>query len=314
MSRYDHIQEVQKSRYDVIQEITKFNPYHGPDGRFSSANGAASFTYKPGQGKMYDNAIAREKARTAAAATVAGTPKKGLVAGLGEKHARAIEKLIGDNAPEEVKSLWNKWGDKVIVGDAHISQITHSYCSAGKVYTNIEQAAAGSHGYTPYEVPAHESGHSLDYNLSRFGVRFSTNWNNGAFEKSLVSEADSYFKGKQKAYSATDGTKVSIAETRKRVAHEMFQNGGFERYGDVSDMLQVATKGKFEGPGGHEKYYWTGKKTRYYSIPGQNVSVEAFAEMFSASSTNHKSLDAIKEIFPKSYNVFLQMCKDAATW
>ena len=37
MSRYDHIQEVQKSRYDVIQEITKFNPYHGPDGRFSSA-------------------------------------------------------------------------------------------------------------------------------------------------------------------------------------------------------------------------------------------------------------------------------------
>lgn len=109
MSRYDHIQEVQKSRYDVIQEITKFNPYHGPDGRFSSANGAASFTYKPGQGKMYDNAIAREKARTAAAAA-GGAPKKGLVAGLGEKHARAIEKLIHENAPKEVQDVWDKYG------------------------------------------------------------------------------------------------------------------------------------------------------------------------------------------------------------
>lgn len=49
----------------TFSEIEKFNPYHDRLGRFSAASGAASFTYKPGQGKMYDNAIAREKARTA---------------------------------------------------------------------------------------------------------------------------------------------------------------------------------------------------------------------------------------------------------
>lgn len=30
--------------------MEKFNPYHGKDGRFTSANGAASFTYAPGKG------------------------------------------------------------------------------------------------------------------------------------------------------------------------------------------------------------------------------------------------------------------------
>lgn len=47
-------------------EIEKFNPYHDNRGRFSTANSAASFTYKPGQGVMYDRAIEREKKRTAA--------------------------------------------------------------------------------------------------------------------------------------------------------------------------------------------------------------------------------------------------------
>lgn len=54
---------VETSRYDRIVE--KFNPYHDARGRFSTADAATSFTYKPGQGKMYDNAIAREKERRA---------------------------------------------------------------------------------------------------------------------------------------------------------------------------------------------------------------------------------------------------------
>ena len=49
-----------------FDEILKFNPYHDRLGRFTTAGTATSFTYKPGQGKMYDNAIAREKERHAA--------------------------------------------------------------------------------------------------------------------------------------------------------------------------------------------------------------------------------------------------------
>lgn len=48
------------------EELRKFNPYHDAKGLFSTANGAASFTYAPGKSRAHDLAIAREKARMAA--------------------------------------------------------------------------------------------------------------------------------------------------------------------------------------------------------------------------------------------------------
>lgn len=47
-----------KSKEDII---FKFNPHHDAKGRFSSADGAVSFTYAPGKSKAHDNAIARAK-------------------------------------------------------------------------------------------------------------------------------------------------------------------------------------------------------------------------------------------------------------
>ncbi len=55
-----------KSDIIEIEDVTKFNPYHGADGRFSSANTAASFTYSPGKSKAHDLAISREKERQSA--------------------------------------------------------------------------------------------------------------------------------------------------------------------------------------------------------------------------------------------------------
>ena len=62
--RFDRIQEIGKSDgFDRIVEIEKFNPYHAADGRFASADGAASFTYAPGKSNAHDMAIARAAAR-----------------------------------------------------------------------------------------------------------------------------------------------------------------------------------------------------------------------------------------------------------
>ncbi len=54
-----------KSRYDIICEIEKFNPYHGADGRFTTAGGARSFTFKPGASSAHNAAIERERKRYA---------------------------------------------------------------------------------------------------------------------------------------------------------------------------------------------------------------------------------------------------------
>ena len=68
--KYDYIEETVK--HDLIQEVQKFNPYHGSDGRFSSASGYASFTIRtkdPAKQHMADMAMAREKERNASNGT-----------------------------------------------------------------------------------------------------------------------------------------------------------------------------------------------------------------------------------------------------
>lgn len=59
--------DVEKSDIVDVEVVEKFNPYHGKDGRFASANSATSFTYAPGKSKAHDLAIQREKDRQAAA-------------------------------------------------------------------------------------------------------------------------------------------------------------------------------------------------------------------------------------------------------
>lgn len=48
--------------------IAKFNPHHDQKGRFSTAAGAASFTYKPGASAAHDKAIAQAQASAAESA------------------------------------------------------------------------------------------------------------------------------------------------------------------------------------------------------------------------------------------------------
>ena len=63
---YEYITEVSKSHIECISEVRKFNPYHGSDGRFSSASGYSSFTIRtkdPAKQHMADMAMAREKER-----------------------------------------------------------------------------------------------------------------------------------------------------------------------------------------------------------------------------------------------------------
>lgn len=62
--KYDHITEI-----DKITHVEKFNPYHDERGRFASASGYSSFTFRtkdPSKQHMADMAVARMKERSAA--------------------------------------------------------------------------------------------------------------------------------------------------------------------------------------------------------------------------------------------------------
>lgn len=314
MSRYDHIVEIEKGRYDRIEEVAKFNPYHDSRGRFSTADGAASFTYKPGQGAMYDNAIRREKERMAA--QIPG-PKKGLADGLGEEHAKAIEKLIQDNSPQAVKDMWNRFGDDIEVGDAKYERGAH--CSNGKVYLDVEKDAAGymtrdgRPGKSPYQVSIHESAHAVDDLVSGLvGYEFAVEHNGRKFESLLIKESNAYIKAFQKNLQAERGYKVNIEETRKALSASFFAEKDNLSTGMLSDILGGATKGKFVGTSGHPKDYWTGFQTYYGKVPGKSVATEAWAH-FTSIAANEKAAARLKSVFPESYNEYLSMCEYAAT-
>lgn len=294
-----------EDEYDQIEEVEKFNPYHDRLGRFASADSATSFTYKPGQGKMYDNAIERERSKMA-------QPKQNLVAGLGQKHAEEIESLV-QNSTDEVKGLWDKYADEIKVGDKEASRIRCDY--DGEIFVHIEDDAAGGYKNAPYQATMHESGHSIDRAISRkVGYRYSERYNGGEFDDMLVKEGNDYIKNFQQKLSAERGEKVPIGEARKELGKRFIYEGG-RGVNSVSDILEGATKGKFEGPSGHGKEYWIGKNAgNGVRIGAHKVSTEAFAEMFSATTANPEGLAKFKEIFPESYKIFQKMIKEAASY
>ncbi len=108
--------ETVESVAKTFDEIMKFNPYHDSLGRFSTADASTSFTYKPGQGKMYDSAIAREKERTGGAvgAKIEDTPRT--------KALRAVEDRIR-NQKFESAAIIDKDGNELLFKDGQKSQV-----------------------------------------------------------------------------------------------------------------------------------------------------------------------------------------------
>ena len=307
MSRYDKITEINKN-VDHIEHVEKFNPYHDKLGRFSSANGFASFSANPNT-KAGQMAIDRESKNNPLIGLAYGVgvskPKQNLVDGLGKEHAENIEALVS-KAPDCIKQAWEKYGNEIKVAENNHAGI--GKCEPdGKIFVNIKNDAQKSDKKEPYESTRHESGHSIDRAISReVGYRYSQKYKDGLFEKTLVKEADAYVKERQKQLSKMQGYKVGIDDARLSVSLEL-RVEGVKKTGDVSDIFEGATKGKVTGSAGHGKQYWTGYSRYGYKVPGRSVAVEAFAEMFSATTTNKDSLENIKKYFPESYGVFTEM-------
>ena len=149
-------------RYDEIVELEKFNPYHDRLGRFSTADGAASFTYKPGQGAMYDNAIAREKERDKQGLTPSSkTPAK--------PKAPKKEKKPSDplNNPASIAGV--ERGDPMTRSQANNNRVNPNYFKAPGYQTNCQSCVvayeARLRGYN-VQTKANTRGSKLD-ELSR---------------------------------------------------------------------------------------------------------------------------------------------------
>ena len=58
--RFEEIREVRKSNFDCIVDVTKYNPYHGKDGRFTTASGGATVVGGAGKAIITQQRIGKQ--------------------------------------------------------------------------------------------------------------------------------------------------------------------------------------------------------------------------------------------------------------
>ena len=193
----DIMGEFQKS-FTFGEVIEKFNPYHGPDGRFTGPGAATSFTYKPGQGKMYDNAIAREKERTKAmaAAAVPGNKKlnldqdairraddNSLMGTAGTVRAKEAKRRV-DEFKEEFKEK-SEWTDEQ---KAYVKQRQDEYTDLVSEYYNDQIRRTGDNVSWAVAGPANS-------NYARHDKKLNAQMNRAnEYEQKLQNFKDNTYK------------------------------------------------------------------------------------------------------------------------
>lgn len=220
MSKFDHIEEVNKN-IDHIEHVEKFNPYHDAKGRFASASGYASFTFRtkdPKKQHMADLAVAREKERHAASAASSNEAR---IASAETK----LKGLMCENAVVNLKGCDPEVAEKVAA-------------SAGKVLERYPKAKDAFAGFTTDDTPdgylASKSGTMacFDPNTKLIHLKASVFGNKEEFQKKYDAAVERKHLAQGTDYSST-------------VVHEM---------GHALDLhVSVEVIGK-------QKVYWQGDR------------------------------------------------------
>lgn len=256
-----------------------------------------------------------------------------LEAAYGKKHSKAIIQNL-ENAPEDVKAVWND-----CVGDFHVLDPKYrgdkAFYSPGfdGVKLSITKASKGTDYQTPYQVIFHEYGHHADYILNRkYGTgdrkkALSETYQNGIFGKTLKEEAnkavEDFVKGKTTRKEIEDVVDRQIkrglldeSERKtfidKMLNHPVITDADKKEFcehikkeltlmqrTDISDMFEPIMPKSCSYPFGvgHGTNYWKNRDN----------GKEGFAEMFSAEVNNPESLEQIKRFFPESYKIFKEI-------
>lgn len=177
----------------------------------------------------------------------------------------------------------------------------------------------------------HESAHALDRKAGEGKASFSAEYNDGELAKTLKAEYKAntvafkeqvteawenhdYDKLKDlgaissKGYdmlkdgSATQETMKAIydsASNEYRYAVSLKNKYSADSRACISDMMDSASRGNYHLGWGHGSTYWN----------SETIACEAHANIMAASITSPSQLQAIKEVYPKTYEVWQKMVK-----
>lgn len=233
----------------------------------------------------------------------------------GDRHADAVMRILS-NAPEHIQEMWREFATAFQAGRLP-SGSDRAYYSPrdDRVYLDIQRVAAGSSIATPYSVLFHEYGHMADYLMgrkdahSRYGGYAQLYAGVGADGKPVFRHGSSGGLLGRTAKEELEGHIRRIQDrnptmTRRQAARELVREAN-SKYsmrdrGDISDIMEGSGIGiAYPLGAGHGLSYWN----------GIGNSTEIFAEITAAEAAHPGSLRAIREYFPNTYKVYLDMMK-----
>ncbi len=219
----------------------------------------------------------------------------------------ADAKATLDAAPENVRAIWSKCADDFnnpSFGAPGVSGAHYSPSYRKTYYKTYKEAFEESAYQRKNTVFFHEYGHNIDHALGGFARTsdgyLSVSYNGGIFGRTIAQECEDAVK----AFYSTSGLTVPITDKKVGTAFAKWVKDTYNLYerSDISDMFEkhMITNYGIDYPFGvgHGKDY---------HFDSRMTPIEAFAEMYSATVTGSESLGIIKQFFPKSYEIFVEM-------
>ena len=235
----------------------------------------------------------------------------------GAAHASAILALL-QRAPSYIQSMWQDFAAS-FRADPHArrNDDEEAYYSPGNDWVHLginAQSRAGSIS-TPYSVVFHEYGHMTDYLIARqkgmgrysaysdlyqgkdsSGKLIFRQGSDGLLGRTAKLELESRLQkiqSEHRGYDRSMSTQSLLSEARSKYS--------MRDRSDISDMMEGAGIGiAYPLGSGHGLDYWSSRGS----------SKEIFAEITSAEAAHPGSLKAIKEYFPQTYSVYMDMVKE----
>ena len=234
-------------------------------------------------------------------------------------YSKAVQKKFEDakqalnNAPENARNAWSKAADKMKAptfgGSRDDASYSHLYNRTK--FGTYKKCFDESDYQRKNTVFFHEYGHNIDYIFGKDKRQLymgdfeplSVHYNDGAFKKMLMKECEETVS----AWYAQSGMTEPITDKAVGKAFAKYVTDKYNIYqrGDISDMFEEYLTGVY----GRDLQYpfGVGHGYNYFHTRQNSLPKEAFAEMFSATVTGNDSLGVIKEVFPKSYEIFNEM-------
>ena len=234
-----------------------------------------------------------------------------LAKGFGNTHYDALHDIIDKSSNGNLKAVWDKYENELMVGDAHKNG--GAYAAGRALYLDIDKCAKGDSFNKPYQVVFHEAGHGIDSVCRKlvnesgvFADHFSGAYKGGLFPQTIKDEVmelvNAYDKQLKQEYKAR-GEKYYKVYAYKALEKEIRAYNSYAR-ADLSDILEGATNGKVQCGYGHGKKYWQDMTIGGISA---GLATEAFAEMTDSTIKTPESLYLIKKYLPKSYKIYGKM-------